>query len=167
MTCISNSFKKRFIIYFVLIVLAKNGFSQQHDNINDLRNKLAVTEDINIKSDLNLRLATQYLTKPGELKNDLDSAMLLKNKALNLSQKSGNKKGEAQALLLDGKIRLEAGNKVKAQASVATALKFAKQNCLLVEQGECYEAEAQFYNNENEGIANKLRLQNMATQLYH
>lgn len=167
MTCISNSFKKRFLICFVLILLAKNGFSQQHDDINDLRNKLAATEEINIKSDLNLRLATQYLTKPGELKNDLDSAMLLKNQALNLSRKSGNKQGEARALLLDGKIRLEAGDKARARTSVAAALEFAKQNRLQVEQGECYEAEAQFYDNENEGIANKLLLENMATQLYH
>ena len=69
MICISNSFKKRFLLSCVIILLAKKGFSQQHDNINDLRNKLATVEQINIKSDLNLRLATQYLTKPGELKN--------------------------------------------------------------------------------------------------
>jgi hypothetical protein len=45
-------------------ITGKKGFSQQHDNINDLRNKLATVEQMNIKSDLNLRLATQYLTKP-------------------------------------------------------------------------------------------------------
>jgi hypothetical protein len=42
----------------------KNVFPQQHDDITDLRNKLAATEDIHIKRNLNLRLATQYLIRP-------------------------------------------------------------------------------------------------------
>jgi hypothetical protein len=57
MTCITPIFKKCFLIYLVLILMAKSGFSQQHDDINDLRNKLAATEDVNTKSDLNLRIA--------------------------------------------------------------------------------------------------------------
>lgn len=163
----STAYKKRCLIVIVLLSSLSKAFAQQHDQISDLRNKLATASDINVKINLNMRLGTQYLNKPGELKTDLDSAMLLKNVALNLSRQSGNKSGEVSAMLLDGKIRLEAGDRVKAQKSVAAALAFAKKQGLLVEQGECYEAEAQFYDNENEGIANKLRLQQLATDLYH
>lgn len=162
-----NSRKKQLLIVIGFLSIAAHSYGQQHDDIKDLHNKIAVARDVNVKTDLYLRLSAQYLNKPGELKSDLDSAMLLKNMALHLSQQSGFETGEARALLLDGKIRLEAGDKTKARASVATALAFAQKHELLVEQGECYEAETQFYDNENEGIAHKLQLQEAATNLYH
>jgi two-component sensor histidine kinase len=159
-------FKTTLSILFIIASASIGGYAQQHDNISDLRAKLAHTDDNGVKTELYIRLSTLYLTKPGELKNDLDSATFLNNEALKLSRRFNFEKYEANALLLGGKILLEAGNKTKARAAVATALAFAQQHNLLVEQGECYEAEAQFYDNENDGIANKLRLQEMATKLY-
>ncbi|PWK79827.1 two-component sensor histidine kinase [Mucilaginibacter oryzae] len=159
--------QKRIIILTGLLFTILSARSQRHDNITELRKNLAVASDVKMQIDLYLRLSEQYLNKPGELKADLDSAMLLKNIALNLSRKESLEAGEARALLLDGKIRNEAGDKKKAQASVAAALVFAQKHKLLVEQAQCYEAEAQFYDNENEGIAHKLQLEEKATRLYH
>ncbi|MEO3404717.1 histidine kinase dimerization/phosphoacceptor domain -containing protein [Mucilaginibacter sp. CAU 1740] len=161
-----NHIQKRIAIIIGLLSITLCGYGQRHDDITDLRKKLTVTSDVKTQTDLYLRLSEQYLNKPGELKVDLDSAMLLKNTALNLSRKDGFEIGEARALLLDGKIRHEAGDKTKAQASVAAALAFAQKHNLLVEQGQCYEAEAQFYDNENDGIARKLQLQEKAIKLY-
>lgn len=150
-----------------IMALTLRATGQHHDDIVSLRKQLSGNNNDKENADLYLRLAECYLTKPGEFKTDLDSAMLLKNFGLKLSRQSGFESGEARALLLDGKIRLEAGDKVKARTSVATALNFAQQHHLLVERGQAFEAEAQFYDNENEGIAKKLELLNKSAKLYH
>ncbi|WP_114940975.1 histidine kinase dimerization/phosphoacceptor domain -containing protein [Mucilaginibacter endophyticus] len=167
MKLIFCSTQKRIIILLGLLSATLYGYAQRHDNITDLRKNLAVAGDAKNRIDLYLRLSEQYLNKPGELKPDLDSAMVLKNMALNLSREESLKAGEARAMLLDGKIRNEAGDKLKAKVSVAAALAFAEKHNLLIEQAQCYEAEAQFYDNENDGIAQKLQLQEKATRLYH
>lgn len=149
-----------------MVIVPICSYGQLHDDIVNLRGRLTHTDDNNIKTDLCIRLSTQYLTKPGELKKDLDSATFLNNEALKLSRRYGFENHEAAALLLGGKILLEAGDKAKARSAVLAALAFAKQHQLVVEQGACYEAETQFYDNENEGIANKLKLQEMAVKLY-
>lgn len=129
--------------------------------------QIARTDSDTERAALYLKLATNYLIKPGESVKDLDSARLSNSSALSLSRDLGLIHLEAQALLLNGRIQLETGEKEKARKSIMKALAFSKRFHLVNEQGECYETQVDLYDNENPSIERKLQLLGIAVNLYH
>lgn len=152
---------------FTLGITSISVYGQSQKSINGFRKQIAQTDDERAKAGLYLQLATNYLIKPGELAIDLDSARILNNSALKLSQRLGLTNVEAQSLLLTARIQLEIGEKPKAQKSLDLALSFTQKHALITEEGECYEVQVDFYDNENAGIEKKLVLLTKAAQKYH
>ncbi|MCJ8208365.1 tetratricopeptide repeat protein [Mucilaginibacter sp. RS28] len=154
-------------LILLLLLAPATTLANRHDQIPDLRKKIKAATSDQEKLDLNLRLGEQYLTKPGELKNDLDSAMYFQNLALQLSKSTGDESMQAKAILLKGRIQLEAGDRAKASASVKEALDFSIKRKLKYDEAKAYETQLQFFDNENEGLKAKMALEKKAIALFH
>lgn len=103
-----------------------------------LKEKIAASAPDSNRADLLLDLGTYCLNKPGELKSDMDSAMLLGQKALNLSSKLKYRKGIGRSLLLKGQIYREKGDNKRAQAQLQNTIVYCSTYGLNEQIGEAY-----------------------------
>lgn len=118
------------------------------------------------KVNLLIDLGKFYLNKPGELKNDLDSALLLSAQANHLSLTLKYSTGVGKVMILESQVYREGGNKNKAMAMAQSALQFALGHHLLKETADAYLSFADFYGIENDDLAERIKYTEKAIPLY-
>ncbi|MCJ8153023.1 hypothetical protein MKJ01_04490 [Chryseobacterium sp. SSA4.19] len=165
--CFTN---KNFLINFcfsaILLHLSFSLQAQKKENPVLLRKQLAESDNNAKNSELLLKLGEYYLTKPGELKKDLDSAAFFNQQAQKISDKTRNKIDIGKCILLDGKIERERGNKNVALAKIKKAISYFESNKLIRQTGEGYEELSFTYDNNPENFKVRIKLKEKALQLY-
>lgn len=163
---IRKYFPKSFCFSLILLLLTISVNAQKSENSGLLRKQLAASGNNNEKAELLLKLGEYYLTKPGELKQDLDSAAFFSQKAQKISIKTRNKLDIGKSLLLDAKIERERGNKATALAKIKKAISYFESNKFTRQAGEGYEELSFTYNNDPENFDIRIKLKEKALQLY-
>src|SRR5688572_15458184 len=104
-----NSFLPALLLVFVtLFLIQKIGFAQ--DNPVHLLQQYAKSKPDTSRVHLLIKLSSYYLSKPGEIQRDLDSAVMLAKEAKQLSRQLQYSDGEEQAHFWMGKSYVEAKN---------------------------------------------------------
>ncbi|WP_374459278.1 histidine kinase dimerization/phosphoacceptor domain -containing protein [Chryseobacterium taeanense] len=165
-----HSYNKNFLINFcfslILLLLSFDVEAQKAENPEVLRRQLAASQNNNEKSELLLKLGSYYLTKPGELKKDLDSAVFFNQQAERINIKTGNKLNIGKSLLLDAKIEKERGNKTAAISKIKKAISYFESNKFTQQAGEGYEELSFTYDNDPKNFEVRIKLKEKALQLY-
>ncbi|SEW43031.1 Two-component sensor histidine kinase, contains HisKA and HATPase domains [Chitinophaga sp. YR573] len=107
-----------------------------------------------------------YLMKEGELKRDLDSALLLNEEALKLSAALQYREGSGKGLLLEAQIYREKGEWKKAAQLLKEALAMYTTYDLKHLLAEGYIESAQYYHNEGNDLEQRIYYYNKALPLF-
>ncbi|MEO6684658.1 MAG: histidine kinase dimerization/phosphoacceptor domain -containing protein [Dyadobacter sp.] len=140
--CISKSqliFWLKPVLFTALALMhAAVAFGQSQKDAERLMEKLAQSGQDHKRADLLIDLGTYYLIKPGELKTDMDSAMLLQKQALSLSKKLEYQKGIARSFLLEGKVDHEKGDEKRSLVILQKTMAYSQSYNLNEQIGEIY-----------------------------
>lgn len=147
---------------FVLMFLSIHIKAQKKENSGLLRKQMAASSNNNEKVELLLRLGDYYLTKPGELKKDLDSAAILNKEAISLSLKINNKLGIGKSMLLEARIDKERGKWDIATSKMKKSIDYFLNNKMQEQTGEAYNELSYMYNNDPEYFDTKVKLKEKA-----
>ncbi|MDR6943879.1 tetratricopeptide repeat-containing sensor histidine kinase [Mucilaginibacter pocheonensis] len=131
-----------------------------------IREKLNISKPDTARVNLLIELGKYYLNKPGELTNDLDSALLFNRQARGLGSSLMYNAGIGECIILESRIYREKGDKPKAMELTQSALQFAIQHRLLKETADAYLAFCDFYGIENNDLAERIKYTERAIRLY-
>ncbi|WP_159468028.1 tetratricopeptide repeat protein [Dyadobacter sp. 3J3] len=141
-------------------------FAQTQNDGELIKSKLANSEaDIN-RADLLIDLGTYYLIKLGELKTDMDSAMLLKQQALVLSKKLNYTRGIAKSMLLEGKIYHEKGDEKRSLVILRKTINYCNFYHLYEQIGEVYREMGFHLSNDDFNIEKKISYHKKAAEYF-
>ncbi|MBF4507690.1 tetratricopeptide repeat protein [Flavobacterium sp. JLP] len=152
------------VSFFLFVSL--NGMAQSKEDPDQLKKKIDAAESDSQKVELLLTLSSYYLTKPGELKADLDSANNLNFEAKKLSNTLGYKLGKGKAILLEGQIYREKGDSKNGLKKTNEALAYSKKNNLLVVKADAYRELCAYKGYEKEDTEAKIKYLEIAVPLY-
>jgi len=161
-----NNRLKIFCFSWILLFLNSALKAQIRENSVLLRKQIASSKDRTQKTILLLRLSDYYITKQGEVKNDLDSAAILNREAYLLSTKAGDHLNKGRSLFLDAKISKERGNKAAAFSKMKQAVNYFERNKMTGQAGEGYEELSFIYDNDPKNLDTKIKLKEKALALY-
>lgn len=150
-------------ILFLFAGLMING--QSKEDPKELEKKIRNAEDNVEKVELLIKLSDYYLTKPGEIKTDIDKADQAKFQAQKLSNTLGYKLGSGKLLLLDAQINREKGDSEAGLKKVNLALSYAIKNNLSV-LPDVYKELCAYNGNEDKDIEQKIKYLELAIPLY-
>jgi two-component sensor histidine kinase len=131
-------------------------FAQIPKDAAKLKKMLAASAADESRADLLLDLGTEYLNKPGELKSDMDSALLLKQQAFLLSNKLKYGKGIGRSLLLEGQIYHEKGDNKRSWILLRKAIDYGSSHNLNEQIGEAYQAMGVHFSNEGTDLDRRI-----------
>lgn len=151
---------------FLFLLASFNGMAQHKQDPVVLKKKIAVAESNNQKVELLIALSTYYLTKPGEIKEDLDSATNLNFEAKKLSNTLGYKAGKGKAILLEAQIDREKGDSKNGLINTNSALAYAVKNNLPVLKADVYRELCAYKGYETEDFEEKIKYLEIAIPLY-
>lgn len=115
-----------------------SGMAQSKEDPDQLKKKIASAENDSQKVELLLALSNYYLTKRGELKNDLDTANSINADAKKLSNGLGYKLGKGKSILLEAQIYRESGDIKNGLKKVNEAVVYFNKNNLPEKEGDGY-----------------------------
>jgi two-component sensor histidine kinase len=121
-----------------------------------IRENIASSKIDTSRVNLLLKYGRYYLNKPGEFKNDLDSALLLSAEARKLSYSLYDDPGVGRSILLDGQIYREDGRHDLAWKTNEKALAFFIAHKMPYETGEAYRAAAAFFDIAGDDLDKKI-----------
>jgi len=160
-------FKDLYFGFFLSMVLLLPLQSQSKDDAIKLKVALQNSKANSIRAELLLALGKYNLYKAGELKADLDSALVYTNDAKHLSEKLHYKAGIGKSYLQYAKIYREAGNKKEAWLAGTMALNYFKENKMPVLRGDALlELGNQFSKQEKE-IQQKIKYFEVAASIFN
>lgn len=133
---------------FLFLLASFNGTAQSKHDPNVLKKKIAAAESDSQKVELLLALSDYYLTKRGNVKEDLDSATNLNFEANKLSNTLGYKLGRGKSILLAAQIDREKGNSKSALIKTNEAIEYFKKNNITEQLGESYNELSIYYDAE-------------------
>jgi len=133
----------------LFLLASAYGTAQSKHDPNLLKKKIAAAESDSQKVELLLALSDYYLTKPGEVKEDLDSATNLNFEANKLSNTLGYKLGKGKSILLAAQIYREKGDSKSALIKTNEAIGYFQKNKMTEQLGESYN-ELSIYHNAEE-----------------
>lgn len=133
----------------LFLLASAYGTAQSKHDPNLLKKKIAAAESDSQKVELLLALSDYYLTKPGEVKEDLDSATNLNFEANKLSNTLGYKLGKGKSILLAAQIDREKGDSKSALIKTNEAIGYFQKNKMTEQLGESYN-ELSIYHNAEE-----------------
>jgi two-component sensor histidine kinase len=151
---------------FFFLLANTTGIAQSKEDPDQLKKKIASAESDSQKVELLLALSSYYLTKPGELKADLDSANNLNFEAGKLSNTLGYKLGKGKSILLFGQIYRERGDSKKGLAFTNNALSYSIKNNLPVLKADVYRELCAYKGYEEEDVKEKIKYLEIAIPLY-
>lgn len=159
-------FQKSICFSLFLLLSGISVKAQKDENSGSLRKQVGASDNNNEISELLFKLGEYYLTKPGELKKDLDSADYFNQQAQQISVKTQNKLIIGKSLLLDAKIERERKNKTAAFTKIKKVISYSERNKLIQQAGEGYEELSFTYDNDPENFEVRIKLKEKALQLY-
>jgi two-component sensor histidine kinase len=157
---------KIFRFLLVLMFLSVSFNAQVKENPALLRKQIASSKDDARKTALLLKLTDYYISKPGEVKKDLDSAAILNKDALLLIGKTGNKSDKGKSMLLNARIDKERGNKNIAFSKMKQAVSYSEANKMTEQAGKGYEELSFMYDNDPKNFDVKIKLKEKALGAY-
>lgn len=163
---INKNLLKIFCFLWTLLFTASILKAQTKENPALLRKQISASKNTTQKTALLLRLSDYYISKKGELRNDLDSAEILNKEAGLLSRKTGDRLNIGKSMLLDAKIDKERGNKTAAFSKMKMAVSYFEKNKMTRQTGEGYEELSFLYDNEPPNFETKIKLKEKALLLY-
>jgi len=149
---------------FLLFNISIN--AQSNETSEQLEKKIANAENDNQKVELLLKLSTLYLTKPGELKADLDKANQINSEAGKLSHSLDYKSGIGKTLLLDAQIHRERGDSKYGLNKTNETLNFAQKNNLPILLADTYRELCAYKGYEKKDFEEKIKYLELAIPLY-
>ncbi|WP_289661154.1 histidine kinase dimerization/phosphoacceptor domain -containing protein [Flavobacterium panacagri] len=152
------------IALFLLISI--HGTAQSKEDPDQLRKKISQAESDSQKVELLLTLSNYYLTKPGELKADLDSASNLNFEAKKLSITLDYKLGKGKSILLEAQIYREKGDSKNGLKKTKEALAYSEKNNLPVLKADVYRELCAYKGYEKEDTEEKIKYLEKAIPLY-
>ncbi|WDF56104.1 tetratricopeptide repeat-containing sensor histidine kinase [Mucilaginibacter sp. KACC 22063] len=155
-----------YIILLLLCFLFNFCLAQKAPTIGELKIQLVQRKDDTLKVGLLVAAGRFYLTKPGELKQDMDSALFYNEQARKLSLKLNYNAGLSKSLILRSQIYREMGKKPEALALTKTALQFAIDHHLLKETADAWLALGDFLGIESADLAERIKYTEKAIPLY-
>jgi len=156
-------------LYFAVLfcISIPYAHAQSKEEVKLTRNKLAKTSKNTIeKAELLLDVSRIILFKEGELKTDIDSAIVLNNQARAVSKNLDYKLGIGKSLLLEAQITKEKGDQKKAWDLAKSALAYAKKNNMPELQADIYAELGHHFGNEKEELLQKIKYYELAVPLY-
>ncbi|GAA4154118.1 hypothetical protein GCM10022217_10740 [Chryseobacterium ginsenosidimutans] len=140
--------------------------AQSKEDPDQLENKISNAENDSKKVELLITLSNYYLTKPGELKADLEKADQINVEAKKLSNSLGYKPGIGKVMLLDAQIHRESGDSNYGSAKTNEALVYAKKNNLSVLTADVYRELCAYKGYEKADFEEKIKYLELAIPLY-
>jgi len=153
------------ILLLINLFSITTAIAQTAVEANAIRKNLSSSKMDTVRVNLLLSYGRYYLNKPGEFKNDLDSALLLGAEGRNLSYALHYNPGIGRSLLLDGQIYREAGQHDLAWKTNERALAFFMAHKMPFETGEAYRAAAVFFDVSGDGLDKKITYTEKAISL--
>lgn len=150
----------------LFLLVTVHGNAQSKEDPDQLKKKIALAESDSQKVELLLALSNYYLTKPGELKEDLDSAENLNFEAKKLSNTLGYKLGKGKSILLDGQIYREKGDSKNGLNKTKEALAYSEKNNIPVLKADAYRELCAYKGYEKEDVEEKIKYLEIAIPLY-
>ncbi|WP_312791596.1 histidine kinase dimerization/phosphoacceptor domain -containing protein [Sphingobacterium sp.] len=121
----------RFYLLFSFLILTINcTFGQDNSYLRRVLDSIKTEKNTGQKARLLYVAAKSYLEKPGELKEDLDSALWLNSRSQKLHLAENLKTDAALNMLLDARIQEEMGKPSMAKSQKEASLHFANKNQL-------------------------------------
>mgnify|MGYP000926019722 FL=1 len=121
----------RFYLLFSFLILTINcTFGQDNSYLRRVLDSIKTEQNTGQKARLLYVAAKSYLEKPGELKEDLDSALWLNSRSQKLHLAENLKTDAALNMLLDARIQEEMGKPSMAKSQKEASLHFANKNQL-------------------------------------
>jgi two-component sensor histidine kinase/tetratricopeptide (TPR) repeat protein len=121
----------RIYLLFIFYILFINTVLGQDNNYpHRVLDSISNEKDVGQKARMLYEAAKYYLEKPGESKNDLDSAQWLNNRSQKLHLSVSRKTEAALNMLLDARIQEEMGKPSMAKSQKEASLRFANTNKL-------------------------------------
>ncbi|KFE99089.1 histidine kinase dimerization/phosphoacceptor domain -containing protein [Chryseobacterium luteum] len=156
------------IVFSVSLFLLVNiqAAAQVKEDPDLLEKKIANAESDSQKVELLITLSSYYLTKPGELKADLEKADHLNIEAKKLSNTLGYTLGNGKTMLLDAQIHREKGDSKNGLEKTNEALAYAKKNNLYVLTADVYRELCAYKGYEKEDVEEKIKYLELAIPLY-
>ena len=140
-----NNVIGRFFLIILLVLCIKTAHAQTGEDVQAIRQRLSASKADTTRVNTLLVLGRFYLDKPGEVKSDLDSALLLSAQGRKLSYSLRYDPGVGRSFLLDGQVYHERGNKDLSWKTNQKALDFFVAHQMPFEAGEAYRAFAVFF----------------------
>lgn len=157
----------KILIFSIMLLLTLKAFTQtlEKEKFHELSKKITREKDKSIKAQLLYEAAQYYLEKEVRSKKDVDSAALLNNQSIKLSNMLGLKKNIARSMLFEGKIAVEREDLDLAIQLKNKAIIYANNNNLKKEEADAYQSLADdfFYKGD---FANSTKHFNKAISLY-
>lgn len=156
-------------VFYLLVFLLLSFFettAQSNENPKELEQKISTAKNDSKKIELLLELSNYYLTKEGEIKSDLDSALKFNSQARQLSDKINSKIGKGKSMLLEAKILREKGQVEISLAKIKQAIAYFENNAMNEELGDGYNALTYHYDNSPENIVVKIGLKTKALEIF-
>jgi two-component sensor histidine kinase len=140
--------------------------AQSKEDPDQLEKKIANAGNDSQKVELLLTLSNYYLSKPGELKADLEKANQINAEAKKLSNSLSYKLGIGKVILLDAQIHRENGDSKYGLAKANEALIYAKKNSLFVLTADVYKELCAYKGYEKADFEEKIKYLELAIPLY-
>ncbi len=132
---------KKFLVGIVLVTGLSGGISAQllsHAALQQSLQALAASKFDTARIELLLQLSKHYIFKPGEIKTDLDSAILLIEQAATLSKKLSYNKAIAAATTSVSMAYREKGDRIKGKEFALKAISATEQSNEYLLLGESF-----------------------------
>jgi two-component sensor histidine kinase len=139
--------QKQLLLFILLILLLRQSGAQEltEKEAHQITGRLATLPDDTVKVRLLVQLGYYYTMKPGELKADLDSSLLLIRKAEILSHKLGDRYGQNECLLRLAILLREKNEREQGKALTDSSIRLGKKWNQPYLLGEAYMERAQYY----------------------
>ncbi|WP_121330500.1 tetratricopeptide repeat protein [Flavobacterium sp. 81] len=148
------------------LFLSMQVIAQSKQDPDQLKKKIAAAKSDNQKVEMLLALSSYYLTKPGELKADLDSANNLNFEAKKLSNTLGYKLGKGKVILLEAQIDREKGDSKNGLKKTNEALNYSVKNNLPLLTADVYRELCAYKGYETGDFEEKIKYLEIAIPLY-
>jgi two-component system, sensor histidine kinase PdtaS len=125
--------------------------------MEDIRADLRKVHTDTGRADLMLNLALSYVFKPGEYKNDLDSARLWTKQAENINARLQDKRVEAKTFFVYSNIQRESGNAAAGHEAIERSLALYRTIDAPSDMGEALLEETNYYPGDSNEVIKRKR----------
>jgi len=161
-----SKLRRQIFLVCLLVICGISAYAQPEKKISDLRFKLQNHADNDReKVDLLQDLAKELLTKESHTKTDLDSAVVLKDKAFALSKTFQYNNGIGNNFLLSGLLLHRQGDSIQSVQWVARAIVYFRKQQLPQQEAKGYVALADLFSAEKD-VTKKINYYKKAVPLF-